>query len=72
MLRDLKNYTQENIRVNFDFHLEFLILPFQAEVIPTLIYQSLRDKTGTPLNFPPNKYTSVVSRGRNNGNIHLK
>lgn len=72
MLRDLKIYTQENLSVNFGFHLEFLILPFQVEVISTLIYQSLRDKTGTPLTFPPNKYISVVSRGSNNGNIHLK
>lgn len=50
-----------------------LILSLQAEVMPTLIHQGLRDKTGTSHTPPPpDKYISAVCSGSNNGNIHLK
>ena len=48
------------------------ILSLQEEVIPTLIHQSLKDKTGTPGTSPPDKHISIVCSGSNNGNIHLK
>lgn len=49
-----------------------LILSLQTEVMPTLIHQGLRDKTGTSHTPPPDKYISAVCSGSNNANIHLK
>lgn len=49
----------------------FIILFLQAGMLPTLIHQSLSDKTGTPPT-PPDKHVSVICSGRNSRESHLK